>query len=61
MIFDPKKVDELIEQSRVQLAIKVPVSDRAAQQGDIALVSFKGNFSDDVIEIECVREDSIEI
>ena len=61
LIFDPKKVDELIEQSRVQLATKVPVSDRAAKKGDIALVSFKGSFSDDGSEIEGGSADSIEI
>ncbi len=61
LIFDPKKVDELIEQSRAQLATKVPVSDRAAKKGDIALVSFKGNFSDDGSEIEGGSANSIEI
>ncbi|MBW3042904.1 trigger factor [Prochlorococcus marinus] len=61
LIFDPKKVDELIEQSRAQLATKVPVSDRAAKKGDIALVSFKGRFSDDGSEIEGGKANSIEI
>ena len=61
LIFDPKKVDELIEQSRAQLATKVPVSDRAAKKGDIALVSFKGIFSDDGSEIEGGRADSVEL
>ncbi len=61
LIFDPSKVDELIEQSRAQLATKVPVSDRAAKKGDIALVSFKGNFLDDGSEIEGGSADSIEI
>ncbi len=61
LVFDPKKVDELIEQSRTQLATKVPVSDRAAQTGDIALVSFKGSFSDDGSAIEGGSADSIEI
>jgi len=59
--FDPKKVDELIEQSRIQLATKVPVSDRAAKKGDIALVSFKGTFSDNGSEIEGGSADSVEI
>ncbi|WP_269623855.1 trigger factor [Prochlorococcus marinus] len=59
--FDPKKVDELIEQSRTQLATKVPVTNRAAKKGDIALLSFKGNFSDDGSEIEGGSADSIEI
>ncbi len=61
LIFDPKKVDELIEQSRAQLATKIPVHDRAAKKGDIALVSFKGNFSDDGSEIEGGSANSIEI
>ena len=61
LIFDPKKVDELIEQSRAQLATKVPVNDRAAKKGDIALVSFKGSFSDDGSEIEGGSADSVEI
>lgn len=61
LTFDPKKVDELIEQSRTQLATKVPVSDRAAKKGDIALVSFKGSFSDDGSEIEGGSADSVEI
>tara|TARA_B100000700_G_scaffold184942_1_gene203849 strand:- start:837 stop:2255 length:1419 start_codon:yes stop_codon:yes gene_type:complete len=61
LIFDNTKVDDLIEQSRNQLATKVPVSDRAAQKGDIALVSFKGHFSDDGSEIEGGSANSIEI
>ncbi|WP_269603719.1 trigger factor [Prochlorococcus marinus] len=61
LIFDPKKVDELIEQSRAQLATKVPVNDRAAKKGDIALLSFKGSFSDDGSEIKGGSGDSIEI
>ena len=61
LTFDPKKVDELIEQSRAQLATKVPVSDRPAKKADIALVSFKGIFSDDGSEIKGGSADSIEI
>merc|ERR1712072_736320 len=52
---------ELIEQSRAQLATKVPMGDRAAKKGDIALVSFKGSFLDDGKEIEGGSADSIEI
>ena len=59
--FDSKKIDELIEQSRIQLATKVPVNDRAAKQGDLAILSFKGNFSDDGSAIEGGSGDSIEI
>ena len=61
LIFDPKKVDELIEQSRAQLATKIPVSDRSAKKGDIALVSFKGIFSDNGSEIDCGSANSIVI
>ena len=61
IIFDPKKVDELIEQSRAQLASKIPVIDRPAKKGDIALVTFKGIFSDDGSDIEGGSADSIEI
>tara|TARA_B100000965_G_scaffold26108_1_gene19535 strand:- start:621 stop:2039 length:1419 start_codon:yes stop_codon:yes gene_type:complete len=59
--FDLNKVDELIEQSRIQLATKVPVSNRTAKKGDFALVSFKGIFSDDKSEIEGGSANSIEI
>ena len=59
--FDPKKIDELIEQSRIQLATKVPVNDRAAKKGDFALLSFKGKFSDNGNYIEGGSADSVEI
>ena len=61
LIFDPKQVDKLIEQSRVQLATKIPVNDRSAKKGDFALVSFKGSFSDDGSDIEGGSADSVEI
>ena len=44
--FDPARVDELIEQSRRQLATLVPVEGRAAASGDVAVISFAGTFSD---------------
>merc|ERR1712159_987510 len=56
-----QKVEELIQQSRSQLATKVPITDRAAKKGDIALVSFKGKFSDNGNDIEGGSADSIEI
>ncbi len=59
--FDQKKVEELIEQSRNQLATKVPVKDRPAKKGDIALVSFTGTFADDGRAIEGGSADSMEI
>ena len=50
--YDPARVDELLDQSRRQLATLVPVSDRAAAMGDVAVVSFSGVFSDDKSAIE---------
>jgi len=44
--YDANRIDELIEQSRRQLAALVPVSDRAAAMGDVAVVSFSGVFTD---------------
>ena len=44
--FEKAKVDELIEQSRKQFATLIPVENRSAQMGDIAVVSFKGSFED---------------
>ena len=44
--YDAGRVDELIEQSRRQLATLVPVSGRAAAMGDVAVVSFNGVFTD---------------
>ena len=50
--YDPARVDELLDQSRRQLATLVPVSDRAAAMGDVAVVSFSGVFNDDKSAIE---------
>ena len=44
--FDPARVDELIEQSRRQLATLVPVEGRAAQTGDVAVIGFEGTYVD---------------
>jgi trigger factor len=43
---DPARVDELIEQSRRQLATLVPVEKRAAEAGDVAVISFTGTYAD---------------
>ena len=44
--FEAARVDELIEQSRRQLATLVPVEGRAAASGDVAVISFSGTFTD---------------
>ncbi len=62
IIFDPKKIDELIEQSRKQLATVVPLEEsRPAKIGDIAVVSFKGSYTDDGSEIEGGSAESMDI
>ena len=44
--FDPNRVDELIEQSRKQIATLVPVEGRAALGGDVAVLAFSGVYAD---------------
>ncbi len=60
-IFKESKVDELIEQSQKQLATVVPVENRPAAKGDIAVLSFNGTFTDDGSEIEGGKGDSMDI
>ena len=59
--YDPAKVDEMIEQSRRQMATLVPVEDRAAATGDVAVVGFNGTFSDDGSAIEGGSADSMDV
>ncbi|NJK57174.1 MAG: trigger factor [Pleurocapsa sp. SU_5_0] len=42
IVYQPEKVEELINQRREQKADLVPVEERAAQMGDVAFVDFKG-------------------
>ncbi|MEB3318411.1 MAG: trigger factor [Cyanobacteriota bacterium] len=50
--FDPARVDELLEQSRRQLATLVPVEGRPAALGDVARIGFIGVFADSGAPIE---------
>ena len=59
--FDLKKIDELIEKSRKELSTLVPIEDRAAAIGDVAVVSFKGTYNDNGKEIEGGSGDSMDI
>ena len=59
--FDPARVDELIEQSRRQLAALVPVEDRPAAAGDLAVVSFSGTFQDSGEPIAGGSADDLEV
>ncbi len=59
--YDASRVDSMIEDSRKQLATVVPVEGRAAEQGDIAVLGFKGTYSDDGSEIEGGTADSMDV
>ncbi|MFM1798420.1 MAG: hypothetical protein RLZZ117_698 [Cyanobacteriota bacterium] len=50
--FDPAKVEDLLEQSRRQLATLVPVEGRSAAMGDVARVRFSGIYADSGEPIE---------
>ena len=59
--YDPTRVDELIEQSRKQLATLVPVEGRAAESGDVAVLSFSGVFADTDESISGGSSDALEV
>ena len=59
--FDAAKVDDMLEQSRRQLATVVPVEGRKAAEGDIAVVGFKGTYGDDGSEIEGGSAESMDV
>ena len=59
--YDASRVDAMLEDSRKQLATVVPVEGRAAQNGDIAVLGFKGTFSDDGSDIEGGSADSMDV
>ncbi len=59
--YDPARVDELIEQSRRQLATLVPVEGRSAQSGDLAVLSFSGVYADTEEAISGGSSDALEV
>jgi len=59
--FDPARIDELIEQSRKQLAALVPVEGRPAASGDVAVVSFSGTYVDSGEAISGGSGDAMEV
>ncbi len=59
--FDPKSIDEALEKSRNQLANIIPVNNRPAKLGDIAVVSFKGIYKDSEKEIDGGSSDSMDL
>ena len=59
--YDAGRVDELIEQSRRQLATLVPVEKRAAASGDVAVISFQGTYADNGEAISGGSADAMEV
>ena len=59
--FDPKSIDEALEKSRNQLANIVPVNNRPAKLGDIAVIGFKGIYKDSQKEIEGGSSESMDL
>ena len=59
--FDPNTIDEALEKSRNQLANIIPVVDRPAQMGDIAVISFNGSYKDSKKSIEGGSSESMDL
>jgi len=59
--FDPKSIDAALEKSRNQLANIIPVNNRPAKLGDIAVVSFKGIYKDSKKEIDGGSSESMDL
>ncbi|AFY40523.1 Trigger factor [[Leptolyngbya] sp. PCC 7376] len=50
--YDPSKLDEFVEQKRSEAATLVPVEDRGAQMGDVAIADYEGRYVNDAGEEE---------
>jgi len=59
--YDPARVDELLEQSRLQFATLVPVEGRPAASGDVARIAFSGSFTDTGAAIEGGSSDGMDV
>jgi len=59
--FDPKSIDEALEKSRNQLANIIPVVDRPAQMGDIAVISFDSTYKNSKKSIEGGSSESMDL
>merc|ERR1711907_386454 len=59
--FDPKSIDEALEKSRNQLANIIPVVDRPAEMGDIAIISFNGIYKNSKKSIEGGSSESMDL
>ena len=61
IVYDTARVDELLDQSRKQLATLVPVEDRPAASGDVAVLSFSGVYADTDEAISGGSSDAMEV
>ena len=61
IVYDTARVDELLDQSRKQLATLVPVDDRPAASGDVAVLSFSGVYVDTKEAISGGSSDAMEV
>ena len=59
--FDPKSIDEALEKSRNQFATIVPINNRPAKLGDIAVVSFKGKYKNSNKAIDGGSSESMDL
>jgi len=59
--FNPKSIDEELEKSRNQLANIIPVVDRPAKMGDIAVISFNGVYKKSKQSIEGGSSESMDL
>ncbi len=59
--YNPARVEELIEQSRKQLATLVPVEERPACSGDVAVLAFSGVYADTDEAISGGSSDAMEV
>jgi len=59
--FDPKSIDEELERSRNKLANIIPVDDRPAKMGDIAVISFNGIYKHSKKSIEGGSSESMDL
>ena len=59
--FDPKSIDKALEKSRNELANIIPVNNRPAKLGDIAVISFKGTYKDSKKEIDGGSSESMDL
>ena len=59
--FNPKSIDEELEKSRNQLANIIPVVDRPAKMGDIAVISFNGVYKNSKQSIEGGSSESMDL